>query len=107
MQQFADDVEIYTPTGWLRGNTAVRERFVKTFKQFPAVKMEIEELKVRQVAPNTIIVDFKWKTYPKGSGPAFHGVGSGVYVKRKGNWIEVLEHETVTKIDEELKMEHR
>lgn len=107
MKQFADDVEMYTPTGWLRGNTAVRERFVQTFKQFPAVKMEIEELKVREVAPNTVIVDFKWKTYPKGSGAAFHGVGSGVYVKRKGNWIEVLEHETVTKIDDELKMEHR
>jgi uncharacterized protein (TIGR02246 family) len=107
MKQFADDVEMYTPTGWLRGNTAVRERFVQTFKQFPAVKMEIEELKVREVAPNTVIVDFKWKTYPKGSGAAFYGVGSGVYVKRKGNWIEVLEHETVTKIDDELKMEHR
>jgi uncharacterized protein (TIGR02246 family) len=107
MKQFADDIEMYTPTGWLRGNTTVRERFVQTFKQFPAVKMEIEELKVRKVAPNTVIVDFKWKTYPKGSGPAFHGVGSGVYVKRKGNWIEVLEHETVTKIDDELKMERR
>ena len=107
MKQFADDVEMYTPTGWLRGNAAVRERFVQTFKQFPAVKMEIEELKVREVAPNTIIVDFKWKTYPKGSCAAFHGVGSGVYVKRKGNWIEVLEHETITKIDDELKMERR
>ncbi len=107
MKQFADDVEMYTPTGRLRGNTAVRERFVQTFKQFPAVKMEIEELKVRKAAPNTVIVDFKWKTYPKGRGPAYHGVGSGVYVKRKGNRIEVLEHETVTKIDDELKMERR
>ena len=107
MKQFADDVEMYTPTGWLRGNAAVRERFVQSFKQFPAVKMEIEELKVREVAANTIIVDFKWKTYPKGGGAAFHGVGSGIYVKRKGNWIEVLEHETITKIDDELKLEDR
>lgn len=104
MEQFASDVEMYTPAGWLRGNAAVKERFVQTFKQFPNVKMEIEELKVREVAPKTVIVDFKWKTYPMGKGPAFHGVGSGVYVKRKGKWIEVLEHETVTKVDDELKM---
>jgi hypothetical protein len=104
MQQFADDVEMYTPTGWLRGNAAVRERFVQTFRQFPLVKMEIEDLKVREVAPQTVIVDFKWKTFPRGSGAAFHGVGSGVYVKRKNVWVEVLEHETVTKVDEELKM---
>lgn len=104
MEQFASDVEMYTPTGWLRGSAAVKERFVQTFKQFPNVKMEIEELKVREVAPKTVIVDFKWKTYPMGKGPAFHGVGSGVYVKRKGKWIEVLEHETVTKVDDELKM---
>jgi uncharacterized protein (TIGR02246 family) len=104
MEQFAPDVEMYTPTGWLRGNASVKERFVQTFNQFPNVKMEIEELKVRKVASDTVIVDFKWKTYPMGKGPAFHGVGSGVYVKRKGKWTEVLEHETVTKVDEELKM---
>ena len=28
-------------------------------------------------------------------GPAFHGVGSGVYVRRGTDWVEVLEHETV------------
>jgi uncharacterized protein (TIGR02246 family) len=104
MRQFTVDVEMYTPTGWLRGNQAVRERFVQTFKQFPLVKMEIEELKVREVGDKTVIVDFKWKTYPMGKGAAFHGVGSGVYVKRKGDWVEVLEHETVTKVDEALKM---
>ncbi len=104
MRQFAVDVEMYTPTGWLRGNQAVRERFVQTFKQFPLVKMEIEELKVREVGDKTAIVDFKWKTYPMGKGAAFHGVGSGVYIKRKGDWVEVLEHETVTKVDEALKM---
>ena len=103
MHQFADDVEMYTPTGWLRGYGAVRERFAQTFKQFPAVKMEIEELKVREVAPDTVIVDFNWKTYPMGKGPAFYGIGSGVYIKRKNGWVEVLEHETVTKVDEELK----
>lgn len=104
--QFADDVEMYTPTGWLRGNTSVKERFVETFKQFPNVKMEIEELKVREAASNTVIVDFKWKTYPMGKGPAFYGVGSGVYMKRKDRWVEVLEHETVIKVDDALKMKN-
>jgi hypothetical protein len=27
MKQFADDVEMYTPTGWLRGRQSVRARF--------------------------------------------------------------------------------
>jgi hypothetical protein len=48
MKQFAPDIEMYTPTGWLRGNAAVRERFAQTFKQFPKVRMEIEELKLRE-----------------------------------------------------------
>jgi uncharacterized protein (TIGR02246 family) len=104
MKQFADDVEMYTPTGWLRGKGAVRERFVGTFQQFPSVKMEIESLRVREVSPATVVVDFKWRTYPAGSGPAFHGVGSGVYVRRDGKWIEVLEHETVERVDEALRM---
>lgn len=102
MKQFADDLEMYMPTGWLRGKPAVRERFVETFKQFPAVRMEIEDLRVREIKPDVAIVDFKWRTYPKGAGPAFHGVGSGVYVKRNGKWVEILEHETVVKIDEGL-----
>lgn len=104
MKQFADDVEMYTPTGWLRGKEAVRERFVGTFKQFPSVKMEIEDLRVRAVSAATAVVDFKWRTYPKGVGPAFHGVGSGVYIRRGRQWVEVLEHETVERVDEALRM---
>jgi uncharacterized protein (TIGR02246 family) len=103
MKQFADDLEMYTPTGWLRGKAAVRERFVTTFKQFPSVKMEIEDLRAREVSPATVLVDFRWRTYPRGVGPAFHGVGSGVYVWRKGAWVEVLEHETVVQVDEALR----
>lgn len=102
MKQFADELEMYTPTGWLRGKAAVRERFSTTFRQFPKVKMEIEDLKVREIACGTVITDFKWRVFPAGSGAAFHGVGSGVYVLRNGIWVEVLEHETVTKIDEGL-----
>ena len=102
MQQFAEDVEMYTPTGWLRGGNSVRDRFAQTFKQFPAVRMEIEDLRVREVAPGTVVTDFRWRVYPMGKGPAFHGVGSGVYVNRAGQWLEVLEHETVVKVDEGL-----
>jgi uncharacterized protein (TIGR02246 family) len=102
MRQFAEDVEMYTPTGWLRGNQAVRERFAQTFQQFPKVKMDIENLRVREVSPGTVVTDFNWRVFPMGGGPAFHGVGSGVYVHRKGQWVEVLEHETVVKVDEGL-----
>jgi len=80
----------------------VRERFAQTFKQFSQVRMEIEELRVRQVARGVAVTDFKWRVYPMGQGPAFHGVGSGVYLLRKGRWVEVLEHETVVKVDEGL-----
>jgi uncharacterized protein (TIGR02246 family) len=100
MKQFAVDVEMYTPTGWLRGKQSVRERFAQTFQQFPAVRMEIEDLRVREVARGTAVTDFKWRVYPMGKGPAFHGVGSGVYILRGGKWVEVLEHETVLKVDE-------
>ncbi|KPF75229.1 hypothetical protein IP78_13695 [Brevundimonas sp. AAP58] len=99
LRQFGDDVEMYTPTGWLRGKAAVRERFVQTFAGYPAARMEIEELSARQVGEETVIVDFRWRAYPGGEGPAFHGLASGVYVLRGGHWVEVLEHETVTKID--------
>jgi len=102
MKQFAADISMYTPTGWLRGEKSVRERFSQTFKQFPKVRMEIEDLRVAEVSSDTAVIDFKWRVYPMGSGPAFHGVGSGVYVKRNGKWLEVLEHETVTKVDEGL-----
>ncbi|HLM56083.1 MAG TPA: nuclear transport factor 2 family protein [Pyrinomonadaceae bacterium] len=102
MKQFAGDIEMYTPTGWLRGREGVRERFAQTFRQFPSVRMEIEELRVREVARGMAVTDFRWRVYPMGKGPAFHGVGSGVYVLRDGRWAEVLEHETVVKVDEGL-----
>ena len=102
MKQFASDIEMYTPTGWLRGQQNVRARFAQTFKQFPSVRMEVENLRVRVVARGTVVTDFSWRVYPMGKGPAFHGVGSGVYLKRNGKWVEVLEHETVTKVDQGL-----
>jgi hypothetical protein len=102
MKQFAADIEMYTPTGWLRGQPIVRARFAQTFQQFPSVRMEVEDLRVREVARGMVVTDFKWRVYPMGKGPAFHGIGSGVYILRSGKWVEVLEHETVVKVDEGL-----
>lgn len=102
MEQFAEDIRMYTPTGWLTGKAAVRDRFAQTFQQFPSVRMEIVDLQVRSVAADVAVVEFRWRVQPRGTGPAFEGVGSGVYVRREGRWIEVLEHETVVRTDPEL-----
>ena len=64
--------------------------------------MVIEDFRVREVMPGTAIVDFSWSLYPTGSGPAYRGVASGVYVQRNGKWGEVFEHETVTDVDAAL-----
>jgi len=101
--QFAGDIAMYTPTGWLRGKAAVRERLEETFKQFPSVSMTIDSLEVTSPAPGTAIVRFNWMVQPMGRGPAFRGVGSGTYVERNGRWVEVLEHETVVTVDPELR----
>lgn len=57
-----------TTVGWSHAVMPPGERFVQTVEQFPDVKMEIEELKIRQVDSDTVVIDFKWKTYPKGIG---------------------------------------
>ena len=103
MTQFGADVRMYTPTGWVNGYAAVRERIADTFEQFPHVRMEIDSLEARRVADDVVVTEFRWRVYPMGQGPAFHGVGSGVYVLRGGDWEEVLEHETVTHVDEQLR----
>ncbi len=103
MGQFGADIRMYTPTGWVEGYAAVRERFDDTFAQFPNVRMEVEGLEARQVHDSVVVTEFRWRVYPMGQGPAFHGVGTGVYVLRGGDWEEVLEHETVTSVDEALR----
>jgi hypothetical protein len=100
LAQFDPELQMYAAYEWLRDPAAIRERFRFTFATYPNVKMEIDDLRARSVAPDVVAVDFRFRTYPKGSGPAFHGIGSGVYVRRNGQWREVLEHETVTKIDD-------
>ena len=100
--QFADDIEMYTPTGWVKGRPAVIHRFRDTFTQFPRVQMIVDSLAVRVVSHGVATVAFSWRVHPMGQGPAFHGVGSGVYVLRRDKWEEVLEHETVTRVDAAL-----
>lgn len=102
LRQFADDIEMFTPTGWLHGRSEVRERFEQTFRRFLAVRMEIEDLQARDVSADTVVTTFRFRVFPMGQGPAFHGVGSGVYVRREDAWVEVLEHETVVRTDEGL-----
>lgn len=99
LSQFDEDIQMFTHSGWLRGKPEVTNRFEFIFKQFPNIRMQIDSLNVRQVNKNTVLVDFKCQTFPKGTGPAFHTVGSGVYVLRQGRWIEVFEHETLIKTD--------
>jgi len=103
MAQFGADIRMYTPTGWVNGYAAVRERFAETFARFPDVRMEVDSLEARRVADDVVVTEFRWRVYPMGQGPAFHGVGTGVYVLRGGDWEEVLEHETVTHVDEQLR----
>lgn len=102
LEQFDSNIDMYTPTGWLRGSAGVRERFRSTFQQFPNVRMVIGDLRTRALSHGTVIVEFSWTVYPMGKGPRFEGVGSGVYVCQRGGWKEVLEHETVTFRDKEL-----
>ena len=64
--------------------------------------MVIPELEVEVLSKENVLVNFKWELFPMGRGPAFRGVGSGVYTLRKGKWIEILEVETVTEVDKEL-----
>jgi hypothetical protein len=99
LTQFDDGIRMFAVTNWLRGKGALRERFASTFKQFPQTKMEITNLRARSETPTVVTVEFEFHVYPRGTGPAYHGVGSGVYVKRREGWREVLEHETVTKRD--------
>lgn len=100
--QFAEDVDMYAHQGWLRGGGAVRARFTELFQRFPKLRMEVRRLQVRELTPQTAVVDFVAATYPMGGGPAYHTVGSGVYVLRAGRWVEVLEHETTTHADAPL-----
>jgi uncharacterized protein (TIGR02246 family) len=103
LANFAPEIKMYGTDGTYFGHDALRARFAVLFKQFPNMKMEIPELTSEILSDEVILVHFKWKLYPLGHGPAYSGIGSGVYTYRDGKWLEVLEVETITDVDEALK----
>ncbi|MGB5693439.1 MAG: nuclear transport factor 2 family protein [Flavobacteriaceae bacterium] len=103
LANFAPEIKMYGTDGNYFGQNALRERFENVLQQFPDVRMEIPELKLENLSQNVVIVNFKWKVFPMGQGPAFSGLGSGVYINKSGKWMEILEVETITNVDEALK----
>ena len=103
LANFSSDIKMYGTDGIYQGKEALRTRFKAVFDQFPAKRMEIPELSLEVLSEKTVLVHFKWKLYPMGQGPAYTGVGSGIYVLEDGKWTEVLEVETVTHVDEALR----
>lgn len=102
LSNFDSDIKMFGTDGMYIGKDALRQRFKVIFEQFPNKKMEIPELKLQILAEETVLVHFKWKLYPMGQGPAYSGEGSGLYILKDSKWVEILEVETVTDIDEAL-----
>jgi hypothetical protein len=103
LANFAPKIKMYGTDGTYFGQDALRARFEILFKQFPNAKMDIPELESEVLSNNVVLVNFKWKVYPMGQGPAFTGLGSGIYTYADGKWMEILEVETITDVDEALK----
>ncbi len=103
LANFAPEIKMYGTDGTYFGQNALKARFEVLFKQFPNMKMEIPELKSEALSKDVVLVNFKWKVYPMGQGPAFTGIGSGIYKYLDGKWMEILEVETTTHVDEALK----
>ncbi len=103
LANFASDIKMYGTDGTYFGQPALRNRFEILFQQFPDMKMEIPELNLEVLSKEVVLVNFQWKVYPMGQGPAFSGIGSGIYKYRDDKWLEILEVETITHVDEALK----
>ncbi|MEM7382680.1 MAG: nuclear transport factor 2 family protein [Bacteroidota bacterium] len=103
LANFAQEVRMYGTDGVYNGQDALRVRVQAVFKQFPNKRMEIPELHLELLSEEVVMVHFAWKLYPMGQGPAYSGVGTGIYTLINGQWIEVLEVETVTEVDEALR----
>ncbi|NAS13859.1 YybH family protein [Poritiphilus flavus] len=103
LANFAPEVRMYGTDGIYKGQEALRERFQAVFEQFPNKRMVIPELKLQMLSEEVVMVHFAWKLYPMGQGPAYSGVGTGIYTQINGKWIEILEVETVTEVDEALR----
>jgi hypothetical protein len=102
LKNFDVDIKMYGTDGMYFGIDALRKRFDGVFKQFPDVRMEIIEFDLEILSDEIVLVNFKWKVYPMGQGPAYSGLGSGIYVYKEHQWTEILEAEKVTEIDKEL-----
>lgn len=102
LENFSLDIKMYGTDGVYFGIDALRNRFDKVFKQFPNVRMEILELKLEILSDAVVLVNFKWRVYPLGKGPAYSGLGSGIYVYKENKWTEILEAERITHMDKEL-----
>jgi hypothetical protein len=102
LANFAPEIKMYGTDGNYFGQNALRERFENVLQQFPKVRMEIPELKLKILSNNVVLVNFEWKVFPMGQGPAYNGIGSGLYTYRNNKWAEILEIETVTHVDKEL-----
>ena len=103
LTNFAPEIKMYGTDGNYFGQNALRERFENVLQQFPNVKMEIPELQLEILSQDLVLVNFKWKVFPMGQGPAFSGIGSGIYRNKNGKWMEILEVETITDVDDALK----
>ncbi|MEX0290045.1 MAG: nuclear transport factor 2 family protein [Flavobacteriaceae bacterium] len=102
LANFSADVKMYGTDGLYEGKAALRERFKAILQQFPKKKMDIPELKLHILSKEVVMVNFRWKLYPMGQGPSYEGVGSGIYTLQQDKWVEILEVETVTAVDEVL-----
>ena len=107
LKNFDVDIKMYGTDGLYFGRDALRDRFDGVFKQFPNVRMEILEFDLKELSEKIVLVNFKWKVYPMGQGPAYTGLGSGLYMYKDYAWTEILEAERVTEIDKELITEGR
>ena len=103
LDNFAPEIKMYGTDGNYFGENALRKRFENVLQQFPNVRMEIPELNLEILSQDIVLVNFKWKVFPMGQGPAFSGIGSGVYMKNGDKWQEILEVETITDVDDALK----
>jgi len=99
---FSSEIKMYGTDGNYFGIVALRERFRNVLQQFPSMRMEIPDLTLEMLSNEVVLVNFEWKVFPMGQGPAYSGIGSGIYTYRNNKWSEILEVETVTHIDKEL-----
>lgn len=102
LSNFSSDIKMYGTDGMYTSKDALRTRFKVIFQQFPNKRMEIPELNLEILSNEIVLVNFQWKLYPMGNGPAYSGIGTGLYVFKNNEWLEILEVESVTEVDEAL-----